>query len=255
MDKCYVSLAGGVGNQLFQAAAGFAYSKEHGKELMLDSNNWSASQGIPPSFYKKSIFRNFNFEKASKYSTPIHEEKFNYTELPHKDGDVVLHGYFQSLKYFEDVQDEFKRLVELSPIDCNREKFKNVVAMHVRRGDYLQHHTIHHVCDTNYFVDAAIEHFNSNPIHIYTDSPSYVLEEFDKKLKHFSIIETKDELQDLYMLGIYDNVICSNSSFSWWGTFLGCPKQKIIVPDIWFKNYENHDDIYRSEFIRRQVKH
>jgi hypothetical protein len=45
-------------------------------------------------------------------------------------------------------------------------------------------------------------------------------------------------------------LICSNSSFSWWASFIGVKKNKIIVPKIWFKNIQNHDDIYREEFTK-----
>ena len=86
---------------------------------------------------------------------------------------------------------------------------------------------------------------------VFTDSLDYVSQEFhDMK---FNIIKSQSELLDLSLMSKHENIICSNSSFSWWASLLGIPKKKIIVPDKWFHNFQPHEDIYRPEFIKVPV--
>lgn len=258
MNNIFVKLAGGLGNQLFQIAAGYAYSKRYNTELFLDCSEWSGSQGNHPTTYKNTLYSKLKFGNAPDKSFEYSEKRFNYDGIPFTDGDLIIRGYFQSLKYFEECQEEVKNLFQLPIVNCDSKGLKNIVAAHIRRGDYVRHHDIHYICDEKYFVDTYKKYFSSDDyckIHIYTDSPSMIHQEFGKYGSDFPycVINTQNELQDLYMLGVYDNIICSNSSFSWWGSYLGCPKTKIFVPDIWFKNFENHDDVYRPNFTKIPV--
>jgi hypothetical protein len=245
MSECYVALAGGLGNQLFQVAAGYAYSRKYDKNLVLDISKWSAHQGRCPDQYRNNLFHNF---KYSTYHTrdaiPIHEKRFNYDPLPFQHGSVCLHGYFQSLKYFEEYKDDFINLLNLPDVSVDGD-----VAVHIRRGDYLQFANIHLVCGTDYFT-YNISKFPDSKINIFTDSLEQVREEFGDGLR---IVHSDSELKDLTIMSQHDNIICSNSSFSWWASLLGKKKNKIIVPKIWFKNFQEHNDIYRNEFIISEV--
>ena len=57
----YIKLKGGLGNQLFQIAAAYAYSKKHNTTLHLDDSTWYGGQGKSGTEYKHTIFRNFQF--------------------------------------------------------------------------------------------------------------------------------------------------------------------------------------------------
>ena len=50
----------------------------------------------------------------------------------------------------------------------------------------------------------------------------------------------------MYSLTQCDNVIMSNSSFSWWGAWLGKRQEKIISPDCWFGSSIKND--YNDRF-------
>lgn len=252
-SKTFATLVGGLGNQLFQAAAAYAYAKTYGKELILDFSDWTVSHGSPgksPKTYKNSIFQKFDYiEFATKGYTDIFESRFNFDFLPYYAGDVKLHGYFQSLKYFETFKEEFISQLVLPDVDSDFIEEKNV-AFHIRRTDYLIQRHIHFICDTEYFKK-QFEAFDGYQINVFTDDPEAVSTEFNDY--KFNIIQGANELSDLQLLSQHDNIVASNSSFSWWASLLGKPKQNIIVPDIWFKNFENHDDIYRSNFTRVPV--
>jgi hypothetical protein len=249
MDKCYVNVCGGVGNQLFQIANGFAYSKKYSKELYVNSSNWNASQGNHCDSYKDDLFKNFKYESPenNRY-TILTERNSDFYELPFIDGDVVLEGYFQSLKYFDTDKDEFMSKLCLRKVDTSFIKEKNV-AIHIRRGDYLRHSNVHLVCGEKYFT-TMFKKFDKYQVNVFTDSPEYVLKEFDPY--YFNLIQTSSELNDLTLMSKHDNIVCSNSSFSWWASILGKPKQRVIVPERWY-NDRSCLDIYYEGMIKYAV--
>jgi hypothetical protein len=249
MKHCFVKVCGGLGNQLFQIAAGYSYCKKYNKSLCIDTSNWFASQGKNPITYKNSIFKNFEYSSNSTSDIDkIIEEDINYTELKFYDGDVSLSGYFQSLKYFDDCMYEFIEKLCLPSVDNSFIQEKNV-AFHIRRGDYMNFSHIHGVCDTEYF-NSQFEKFKNYQINVFTDSPDIVSEEF--KNKKFNLIKTTSELNDLTLMSLHENIVCSNSSFSWWASLLGNKKDTIIVPNRWL-NTQNQYDIYRSDFTKIKI--
>ena len=246
MNSVYVKLIGGLGNQLFQVSNGYGYCRKHNIDnLYLDSSTWFGHQGNNGFTYKDTIFKSFEFGAAiTRNIIGIHENNFNYEDFV---GDnVCFNGYFQSLKYFEGYQEDFKDLLILPNVDRSCIKPKNV-AFHIRRGDYLQFKNIHYVCDTEYF-NKCFEMFEDYQINVFTDSPEYVLEEF--KHQEFNLIQTTSELNDLTLMSLHDNMVISNSSFSWWASFLGKKKERIISPSKWFADGREATDIFRNEFIR-----
>jgi hypothetical protein len=247
MNNVYAGLKGGLGNQIFQVANGYAYSKKYGKNLILDDSKWFAGQGKSPRIYKETIFKNFEYvDKGKKINVQEYNEpKFDYVEIPNFDNDIKLVGYYQSLKYFEEIKDEFisKLWLPYYPF------FKDSVAVHIRRGDYLKYKR-YNICDTNYFRE-NIKKFQNKKIHIFTDSKEYVVKEFC--CDNIEIIQTESELNDLASMSNYDNLIISNSTFSWWASLLGVKKEKIIAPSRWFNESKNYNDIYRDDFTISKI--
>jgi hypothetical protein len=75
-----------------------------------------------------------------------------------------MRGFFQSELYFKDYENEIRQLFEL-PIDLRKfvkEQFKKwhifdneiIVAVHIRRGDYLKLSDKHTIQPISYFNDA-----------------------------------------------------------------------------------------------------
>lgn len=244
MDKCYVELAGGLGNQLFQIAAGYGYSKKYNKELIVSYKYWTALQGTSPDIYKDTIFRNFKFGEADHQFPAIIEDEQYDTNLPHFEGDVLLRGYFQSLDYFKDVVDEFISLLEIPKLDVD---FDVSVAFHIRRGDYIHLNHIFGVCGTNYFK-RMFEKFKDKQINVFTDQKDFVLKEFDGH--DYNLVTFRNELNEFAFMSTHDNIVCSNSSFSWWASLVGKKKESVYVPSKWFADGREHSKIYsnRTDF-------
>ena len=66
------------------------------------------------------------------------------------------------------------------------------------------------------------------------------------------MIESIDELYCLAFMSLcLGGAICANSTFSWWGAFLGTygKRNPIFVPRLWSKVY-NTNGLYPDEWIK-----
>ena len=183
-----VRLSGGLGNQLFQYAAGRALSVKHNVPLYIDKafylnspnrifmlNSFNVVESVVGA--KKLVplllnrkFKLFDYFKSTK--SIFLESKFLYREKSFSfDSDfvniktpVVLDGYWQSEKYFIDCLSVIKNdFIVRSELTVTQRRFientaiENSVAIHVRCGDYIsnsQINSIHGVCHDEYYVDA-----------------------------------------------------------------------------------------------------
>jgi hypothetical protein len=245
MSKCYVNVCGGIGNQLFQIAAGYAYSKKYEKELFINVTEWTASQGKQPNNYADNLLQNFEFHNGPLQNVhSIDEKEFNYNELPYYDGDVVLNGYFQSLKYFQDYKDEFVSKLVLPKINTIFITNKSV-AFHIRMGDYSRFPTI--FGNNEEYFRKLFREYKDHNINVFTDSPEYVNRFLNEG--EFNIFSSNSELKDLTALAQHEILVCSNSSFSWWASLLGVPKKKVYVPSKWLHD-RDCSDIYYDGMIK-----
>lgn len=247
---CYVNVIGGVGNQLFQLAAGYAYAKKHNKQLIVNTHYWFAGQGNSPESYKDTIFKHFKFCRwhLPENTNRITEESVNYKELPYYPGNISLSGYFQSLKYFNDVKEEFIKLLHIPEPTSNLELD---VAMHIRRGDYVKHADIHHVCKTSYFTHFFEKYCDRN-ITVFTDDVNYVTKEFEAY--NFRLHKTTSDVEDLAYMSKCKVLIGSNSAFSWWAAIIGTCEA--YFPSKWFVEKLNGivaKDIYHDNMIIQEV--
>lgn len=214
MGKLEAQLIGGLGNQLFILAHGYKLAKEQGKELVIGTSKWDTSQGEYPETYKDTMYKNFEFGR----------------------GEPIPVDYYQGLKYFEPYGDEFVKKLNIPAYKTDR------VAVHIRRGDYLKYHK-HNVCTKEYY-DRAMDMFDAE-FTIFTDDIEYAEKNYSEHLINLS----PPRLALAYMAS-HKAVICSNSSFSWWASYIGgC---KTIVPDRWYNGKEDKD-IYRPEMIRLEI--
>ena len=65
-----------------------------------------------------------------------------------------------------------------------------------------------------------------------------------------------EDYEELWAISLCNHNIMSNSSFSWWGSYLNKNKDKrIFVPSLWFgpKGEKNFDDVYEPEWEKINV--
>ncbi|MGC9968330.1 MAG: alpha-1,2-fucosyltransferase [Minisyncoccia bacterium] len=176
MKKTIVLLRGGLGNQMFQYAAGLGIAKKNGSRLMLDTtllNDRFPRRQITFRTYDLDIFAlTPEFTALSKISSRVPvpglwaaadlvliklrdalgirrivKEKQEHSFDPNisrAGGDVFLWGFWQTPKYFTEAEMEvrdafrFRNALQGKAADIARAIEKtNAVALHVRRADYL----------------------------------------------------------------------------------------------------------------------
>jgi hypothetical protein len=259
-----VNLKGGLGNQLFQIATGYATATSLGYKFYIVKNNFlGCSQGSHPSKYYESIYKKIPMVDSLKIDTHIHEESFIYKSIRHRipTGVTCLNGYFQSEMYFKDYSAEIKDL--LRPVGF-QPKYPELLDDHdycfigVRRGDYLEsaNAAIHNPCNLIYYK-AAISKMNKDIYYIASDDIAWCRQQFIGSQYRF--IEA-DDIETFYTMALFRNYIIANSTFHWWGSFMSVyDKPYIIAPDKWVfgpnTKREQYWSIYRDdmEVLERNI--
>ena len=83
-----------------------------------------------------------------------------------------------------------------------------------------------------------------------SDDIKWVKENF--KSENYYFADFNNEILDFTLITMCDNVVISNSSFSWWGSYLNNNENKtIIAPYKWFGSQGPKDtqDIYNKEWV------
>lgn len=114
---------------------------------------------------------------------------------------------------------------------------EETVAVHIRRGDYLEH-PFRMVCDREYFLRAMafLRRTLARPqFHIFSDDPSWCREHFageDVQIRDPGC--NADALGDLAAMAACRHQIISNSTFSWWAGWLNPnPEKYVVSPERW----------------------
>jgi hypothetical protein len=225
MDRVTVKTCGGLGNILFQVAAGFAYSKRHNKEFVLFQNMdmGSSHEGIDA--YYNTILSEINKEfKLTGTWTQYNQPEFKYEEIPFVDGNVILSGYFQSEKYFVEYKKDIKDLFDIGYSN------NSLCSMSIRRGDYLKHANYHTNLSVDYYI-SAMNKLNLKKYSIVSDDIEWCRRTF--KGSEFDFIDTSP-LESLRFMMSCKYSIIANSTFSWWGAWLGQDKTTVLAPSNWF---------------------
>jgi hypothetical protein len=181
-------IIGGLGNQMFQYAAGRSLSLARGQPLLLDVSgfiNYRLHQGLelqrvfdlPAEIATDAEMRgilgwqcSFGIKRAlarpglamMRRSSFIVEPHFHYwPEIKHVPWHCYLVGYWQSEHYFRDVASVIRSdfAFKLPLVNRNAELAEhmgqvNAVALHVRRGDYATNsktHARHGLCSLDYY--------------------------------------------------------------------------------------------------------
>ncbi len=239
-----VSVSGYLGNQLFEIAATISLARDNGACAIFPE--WKYSTYFDNNISDGNIE---NFEIEYYYDD---FENHQYKKIPYTPN-MDLYGYFQSEKYFKQHEKEIRNLFTLkSEYENNlRNKWAHLlntktVSIHVRRGDYLDHPHIFVVPTMSYFKKSLkyIEYLDSfNKIEnvlIFSNDINWCRNNFNDNDYKYNFIENQSEIEDLFLMSYCDHNIISNSSFSWWGSWLNKNENKIIcVPYKWFNNEWN----------------
>ena len=269
---------GRLGNQMFEYAALRGIAEKHGYDIC-----------IPPSDHEGienySLHKCFNLDHIptgfidnKRYSM---EETFHFNnELFNTCQDnISLYGFFQSWKYFSNIQDLIRKDFTFhdSILQPCKDMMDSVdgdpIMLHVRRGDpnltdprgfkwsYTQCGAQHPVQPIEYYEKALSKFDAKQPVIVFSDSVDWVKEQEFFKPDRFLISEPEDKYADgsftpyadLCLMSLCSHAIIANSSMSWWGAWLiSNPDKKVIAPKMWFGPAyadKNTKDLYCSDWI------
>jgi len=134
--------------------------------------------------------------------------------------------YVQDPKYFDKYKSQIAQMyrgnVSVTP----------AVAIHVRRGDYVNNPFYVDLLKTDYYQRAMAE-FPQAKFLVFSDDIEYC-----KTIPLFSQCEFYHgtELEDMNKMMSCMGHIIANSSFSWWAAYLSPYSKKIVAPKSWYND-------------------
>ena len=276
MDLCTIEYWGGLGNQLFQIFALFNYAIETGKVPVLSYSDSSPSI-TQRTTYWNSVFSEFkNFLMGNPKWTSYQDIDCHiYNKIPHKPGNIMLFGYFQSWKYFQDniehmltffkIQDKIK-VVEnkFKPQYLSRSISSQVtrrsaiiVSVHFRLGDYKRFQQHHPILPPSYYKNAInyLRTLGNTNIKLLCfcekEDVEYVTKVYLVELNVEETVIVSAEIPDweqLFLMSCCDWNVIANSTFSWWGAFFKPNQDQVLYPNRWF-NTSTPADLMLEKWI------
>ena len=247
-------LKGGLGNFLFQIAHGYSLSLDNNVSFGIDLNRiWVVHSHW--SEYMSNIFRNIPTVTSPSQTHYYKYESLTYHPTQYTNN-IFLDGYFQSEKYF---QNNKQKILELFKIDDEtlkylKEKYSNILnsnntcSIHVRRGDFLRI-PFYNKLDMNFYNKAIDLAGRDKHFVIFSNDIPWCKENFVGLNTTF--IENEKDYIDMYLMSLCKDNITSNSTFSWWGSYLNPnPNKKSFTPKTWFIHTHSNEDIIPSEWIK-----
>jgi hypothetical protein len=271
-----VNIIGGLGNQMFQFAFGYAVSKENNAKIKLELSGFSAYDlrryaldlfniqdnselkskydfllnkvnSRNNSFFSKAAsklirgllrFTNFYYQEREEFIFDL--DVFNISR------NTYFYGHWQNEKYFKKYRKELLEIFKFKNIHSQTKEYHQKilkyesVSLHIRRGDYVN--SIHDTCDIKYYKRAVAEILKINKqahFFIFSDDINWVKNNLNF-IAHKTFIVLEYEIPDyeeMYLMSQCNYNIIANSSFSWWGAWLNHNiDKKVIAPKKWLRS-------------------
>lgn len=234
----YLERNGRLGNQLWQISSCLAKGIARENDL----GRWRVS--LRPDWE----YRKF-FSVPDQHFEPLqpHERQL--------DGGT---GYFQELRYVMPVEHTVREIFAPSELAKNYiiDNYKwffnagsggHKTAVHVRRGDYLNHPKHFPLPPVSYYLKAVSEieeRVGGTTVLVFSDDIEWCKSKFPSDWWFMDGVARPVELEDryqsdpqdqwdLFLQTMCDEHVISNSTFSWWGAFLS-NNRRPYYPSIWF---------------------
>ncbi len=259
---------GGLGNQLFNVCASWVISQKKGVPLyILTAENNKHNKKSRN--YTTLLFQHFG--KAFDFT--IQSPELVYYVKPHMaifalpssftpwtpdmvPSHTLMCSYYQYYPPLKEYEQQLRSIL-LKSFEPFRSKFTRSYSrsafLHIRRGDYLEHSDIHFVQPLEYYTRAINILLGQTTIHsiiVVSDDPIWVKTQPLFKSQLFELYTSDDEIETLALMTLCEaGAICANSTFSWWGAFLGAygKRNPVIIPRNWIN--EPCKDLFPEEWI------
>lgn len=278
-----VQMSGGLGNQMFEYAL-YLKLRSMGKEVRMDDATCygpgqrtkqldvfgvSYDAATPEQLCRMTDSSMDPLSRVRRKLTgrrdlSYREAGCDYDPLVFQKDPALLQGCFQSERYFSDIRDRVReayRFRNLRPEgrileyrDKILEKKGSSVAVHLRRGDYLdpKFSALYQGICTDGWYEEAIRLMRQRvpdaAFFFFSNDPRWVKEHY-RGAGYVTVDGGTEDAgyEDLYLMSLCSHQIIANSSFSWWGAWLNDnPDKTVIAPKRWI-NGRSCRDIYTKE--------
>lgn len=264
MKRISTKLYGRLGNQMFQIATAWAYAQDKSLEFILPPSTLNEREW--PYYWRAEYALGFKrtIDIEGYFLEAVYKElKPGYNPIPHYTDFlgtgffnlITFDGYWQSYKYFNQYKNELKKLFKFDHQSA-KPKIDNLseyVAIHVRRGDYVEHASKFPPVTVEY-LNEAIELFNCYNQYkfvVFSDDITWCKENLKSELSTIIFYPKGDDIEDQKAMYQCRGFIISNSTYSWWPAYFS-ENKIVIAPKNWFgpdNAHIAHNDLLPENWI------
>jgi len=246
---------GNTCNSMFQYAALIGMSKKTGLEYCIPRHE--SYYDVNYKCNNASIFEGFDLDVQELDLGILNFKEvnfpFEYANIHVSDFTDMI-GYFQSEKYFQyakqEVMDQFtfkssvKEVVDDKIANGYYPDPSRCTSIHIRLGDYTSKRDYHPAMTKDYYQTASKLSALQNYM-VFSDDVT-ACKQLLGESSNVYYSEEQNPFSALYHMSLCSNHIICNSTFGWWGAWLGEAKnpieqKTIIAPKRWFGPAHSYD--------------
>lgn len=223
---------GRFGNQLFQYA--FLRTTAQRLGVKFYCPEWMGDEIFALEDKKERAAELINIDK--NYLAPQYNSGFDKNAMNIKDGTNIA-GFFQTERYFDVEKLKIWYAFRDEKVSRVKEKYRHIdfsksVGIHLRLGD-LKNNPMnrirYYIPPCRYYKRALsrVEHIEN--ILVFSDEIEDAKKHLNDIKGNIIYMERNRDYEDLYLMSLCHDFICSGSSFSWWGARLNNYTDKTIV--------------------------
>lgn len=268
IELIVVRFSSGLGNQLFQFAAGRALSLRHGVPLVADPIAYCYSGRLPTRVTHRAFvlgglglpisvrqaradgwrrFRGFRRLRGLVLDTGRARYECTGLKRPEFDSlpaECVISGYFQDQRYFAGARERVcAEVASALPVVADGSVDSEgcrVGAIHMRFGDYLQHPEFNPTRMIGYYgrsIEWLLDELRCDLVNVFSDEPERAKALTGRYGAALRILPPDPELggaRDMARMASASAIAIANSSFSWWAAALASARgARIAAPGTW----------------------
>ncbi len=254
-----IKLKGCLGNQLWQYCCALALGKNalNDLEVFCDVSWYASPNSKTKPFLLKQFFPEIKicrkFSSVNKTDYLVYkesvEQKFAFLkDLFPPPPAIILEGYFQHYRYFEEAGSLFQPHLQPLPPEYQEQEALglDLVALHVRRGDYLTNNREFHGVLPLPYYKASLERVRQQVakpyIILFSDDMCWVEQHIVPEIKQLGMpygLSNRGTVEDFCTMAQCRHFILANSSYSAMAALLsteGGKKNALVqMPRIWTK--------------------
>ncbi len=272
-----VELNGGLGNQMYQYAMGKALAHQRQVPLFVDTRLFEGYfrpfeldrfqvDYVPLTPEQGRLLARLAEGKwvdplrRLRHGLPLLSAPYGLCEQDEDYDDQVCHlpggnrviwvqGYWQSWRYFEPVRETIQQAFRLKTPPSpeagsllRQLEGRPTVALHIRRGDYLQLQNVYAMLGVDYYeacLQRLWQHHPDAQPWLFSDDPEWVAQHFP--VAQWKAVIAKQDcpglstLDEFVLMQHCRHQIIGNSTFSCWAAWLNAnPDKQVFAPARWF---------------------